>query len=101
MTAPPRRQGGNEEPRPGHGHAPGRWRALHAVPDARPVPEPRKPSAPRTSGKTARQLTDEEIFSLVRRDPDNFLEEDFWRDVVLFDRAIDHEPETEEPEMEL
>ena len=81
-------------PSPDDGHATGRGRALHAVPDARPAPEPGKSAAPRTSGTTVRHLTWDEISYFVARDPDKFGEEDFYRDLE-FDRVIDREPELE------
>jgi len=81
-------RGGN-----GGDRAAGRRRALHAVADPRPAPEPEQPAAPGTARKPVRQLTWDEISYFVARDVD-FFDEDFYRDLE-FDRAIDREPELE------
>jgi hypothetical protein len=81
-------------PGPDAGHGNGRRHALHAVTGPSPAPEPAKPAAPRAPGEPTRQLTQEHISYFLARDPDKFLEEDFYRDLE-FDMAIDREPELE------
>jgi hypothetical protein len=64
----------------------GRRRALQAVPDPLPAPEPGEPVAPRTASRPVRQLAWNEISYFVAMDPDKFSEEDFYRDPE-FDRG--------------
>ena len=86
-------------PSPDHERAAGTRRALHAVPDRLPAPEPEEPAAPGTDARPGRRLTPLELSLYVPGDPDfqpgdELLEEDFheWR---RWDQAIDREPEIE------
>ena len=60
-------------PTPDDDHATSRRPALYAVPDARPTAKPEKPTALRAPGEHPRQLTDDEIFSFIARDPTSSL----------------------------
>ena len=86
-------------PAPDDERVAGRRRALHAVPDPLPAPEPEEPATPEEYARIVCRLTPFELSIYVPGDPDflpgnDHLEEDFheWR---RWDQAIDREPEIE------
>jgi hypothetical protein len=76
-----------------------RRRGLHAVPDTSGPKHDKQLSV--RLGTHPLSLTWEQIDYLTARDKafDAMFDDQYWHDTVLFDRAIDAEPEIDEPEM--